>query len=104
MFETNIGENVCPLCKNTFYLEEGVVCKTFCGEENICSPPEEGFKGSECKTYYFCSENCAQEFEKSTPTCVYMPGWKKMMANIERVGRSTGLKGARPHHLHKSSK
>lgn len=104
MSETNLGEKICPFCKNSFYPEESVVHKTFCGDEDICSPSEEGYKGSECKTYYFCSEGCAEKFEKSTPTCVYTPSWKKMMANIEKVGRSTGLKGARPYHLHKSSK
>ncbi len=104
MFEMNSGEKVCPLCKNIFYLEEGVVNKTFCGEEDICSPPEGDYKGSECKTYYFCSEKCAQEFEKATPTCVYTPGWKKIMANIEKVGSSIGLKSARPYQLQKSRK
>lgn len=104
MFETNIGEKVCPLCKNIFYSEEGVVCKTFCGEENLCSPKEESYKDSDCKTYYFCSAICAEGFEKATPACIYVPGWKKLMVRIEKVSRSTGLKEARPHHLHKSCK
>ncbi len=104
MFETNIGEKVCPSCKNNFYPEEGVVYKTFCGEEILCTPKEESNNDNDCKTYYFCSAICAEDFEKETPVCTYVPGWKKMMVKIEEVTRSTGLKEIRPYNLHRNSK
>ncbi len=99
MLETNNDQKVCPSCKNGFYPEEGVAHKTFCGEEDLCTPPEAGYKGDECKTYHFCSENCAENFGNNTPTCSYVPGWKKLMGKIDKVSSSTGVKGARPHQL-----
>jgi hypothetical protein len=99
MFETNIDQKVCPSCKKGFYSEEGVICKTFCGDEGLCKPPEAGYKDDECRTYHFCSEKCAEKFESNTPTCNYVPGWKKLMGKIGEVSSSTGVKGARPHQL-----
>jgi hypothetical protein len=99
MIETDIDEKVCPSCKSGFYPEEGAVYKTFCGEDDLCKPPEAGYKDDECRTYHFCSEKCAEGFEKNTPTCNYVPGWKKLMVKIDKVSSSSGVKGARPHQL-----
>jgi len=104
MLEVNNDQKVCPSCKSGFYLEEGVTSKTFCGEEYLCTPLTEGYKDDECKTYHFCSEKCAESFEKVTPTCNYVPGWKKLMGKIDKVSSSTGVKGARPHQLRQNCK
>ncbi len=97
-------EKVCPSCKNIFYPQESVVCRTFCGEENLCAPPEESYRDSDCKVYHFCSEICAENFEKATPTCSYIPAWKKLMAKIDKVSGLNGVKNIRPYQLYKNSK
>jgi len=104
LIDSNVNEKYCPLCKKIFYPEEGTVKKTFCGEEKLCAPPEESYEDSDCEIYYFCSEKCAQSFEKATPICIYMPKWKKLMGKIEKVSSSSGVKGTRPHQLYQSCK
>jgi hypothetical protein len=97
-------EKVCPLCKKNFFPQAKVVSKRFCGEELICSPPEEDYKSPDCQSYDFCSSSCLEDFTSRLPTCSYVPGWKRLMNRINRVGTESGIAGTRPHNLPKSCK
>ncbi len=104
MLEMCTQERVCPSCKGSFFPEEKVVHKTLCGEDLVCSPPGEGYKAPDCKTYDFCSEKCLEEYESKLPTCGVVPGWKRYFGRINKVGSSSGIAGARPHQLRKYGK
>ncbi len=101
MQEHSEHEVTCPICKKKIYLGGKMLSKVFCGEEALCTPPEARHNEPDCKEYKFCSEECLESFSVETPECSYTPGWKRLMGKINRVSKSSGLAGVRPHNLHK---
>ncbi len=104
MMEESSHEKVCPLCNKVFYPESKVVQKTFCGEEFVCAPSGEKYSGEDCQVYNFCSEECVSDYTEKTPECTYEPIWKKLMGRINKVSRSSGIAGARPHSIRSACK
>ncbi len=104
MFEQGTVEKVCPSCKKNFFPQKKEVSKTFCGEELVCSPPGENYKSSDCRSYFFCSTDCLEDFEDSLPTCRSISSWRRFMEKINRISTTNGIAGARPHHLSKYNK
>ncbi len=99
MMEANSHEKVCPMCNKVFYPEDKVVHKTFCGDELVCAPIDEKHQSKECRVYDFCSDECVEAYAKNTPECSYEPGWKKLMERINKVSKTSGVAGARPHNI-----
>ena len=104
MFDPSMEEKVCSSCDKSFYPQETMIHKVFCGKDEVCSLPEGGYKDDDCEDYFFCSKECAEKFEEEAPTCAYVPRWKRLMVNIDKVGSSIGVKGIRPHQMPKECK
>jgi hypothetical protein len=104
MTDLNAHEKDCPSCKKRFYPQDRVVHKTFCGEEEVCAPPGEKYRAPDCRVYDFCSEECVVKFESESPTCDYVPAWKRFMGKINKTGSSSGIAGVRPHEMYKKCK
>jgi len=104
MYSSNKQEIECPSCKKSFFPEHQVALKTICGEELNCTPPGEKYKAPDCEIYEFCSNECAYEFAAKLPTCVYVPGWKRLMLKINKVSSESGIAGTKTHELHKYNK
>jgi len=100
MFEQSEHERTCPICKKKIYLEGKMLSKIFCGDDAICTPPEAKHNEPGCKEYSFCSEECLDSFSEKAPECSYTPKWKRLMGNINRVSKKSGVAGIRPHKLH----
>lgn len=91
----------CGYCGEKFYLQEKGVKKILCGEDQVCKPPDENYTAPDCKTYYFCSDECVEKKEQEINTCEHIPGWKRFMDRIGKVGTENEVAGARIHQLKK---
>lgn len=64
MSETPSLEVNCPACGKSFYPHVRVKEKVLCGKEK--TPPEDkNYDPSDCRLYYICSIECAEDLEKN---------------------------------------
>ncbi|MDW7740467.1 MAG: hypothetical protein SCJ97_10510 [Bacillota bacterium] len=103
MAEQSTQKYECPICGETFYLQEKGVKKVLCGEENVCNPPDEKYKAPDCEIHYFCSDNCAKTKEDSVPSCEPTSNWSRLMSRIGKVSSDCGVAGAKVHDLSKKT-
>lgn len=101
MSETSQQEYVCAVCGMTFYLQQKGVKLFLCGDDQICRPPDKRYKDPECKIYYFCSDECAEDLKDKISTCRPVSGWKRLMGRIGSIGTEKGIAGSRVHDLYK---
>ncbi len=104
MLEIAAHEHVCPSCQENFYPEQKAVSLVLCGDEHICYPPGKSVKASECKSYYFCSNECADDLESRISSCKPESSFKRFMTRIKNVSIEKGIAGTRIHDLYKSDR
>jgi len=104
MLEPNSEQYVCPSCEESFYPQQKGVKKVLCGEDQICKPPDENYKAPDCKVYYVCSNECAEELESKLSFCTPVSGWKRLMTRIGEVSSESGVASTRVHDLPKDKK
>ena len=99
MFEQKGNEKICPTCGAAFFPECGVFRRYFCGDEEVCQPPDKKDDIPDCRVYEFCTEKCLEEYSDKTPECEYVPKWKRLMGRISDASNETGITGVRQHEL-----
>lgn len=101
MLDLSTQEHICPSCQVNFFPQQKAVKKVLCGDDHLYTPKSKKYQVPECKIYYFCSQECANELESKVSSFSPPPRWKRFMARIGRVSAAGGIAGARCHDLPK---
>ncbi len=103
MMEVNSAQLICRNCNEQFFIQPRSKQKLLCGEK--LDPPDKNYKPSDCKFYYFCSDECVKEFQEKTPATETSTRWQKFLERIGTANEDCGIhRGVRCHMLKKALK
>lgn len=100
MLEFYEHTTTCPNCKSPFYPYEAFTSEYLCGDQ-LCFPSPRQDKVMDCKIYYFCSEECYEEFQVQAESCPYITRWHSLLENISEANKQFGSVRLKTYRLNK---